>query len=141
MYLPVAVLMGIAVVSVLVVNGFVIMVSIRYKKLQSPLNYILVNLAVADLLVTLCGSPVSFSNNINGFFMFGKPMCELEAFMVSLTGKDTNLETCLGLWLVPLHLAKTLWGMFHQLAASPKGNAFIVKLMSFSYSLAQGRLK
>ncbi|KAF1437219.1 Pinopsin, partial [Spheniscus demersus] len=91
MYLPVAVLMGIAVVSALVVNGLVIMVSIRYKKLQSPLNYILVNLAVADLLVTLCGSPVSFSNNINGFFMFGKPMCELEAFMVSLTG-------IVGLW-------------------------------------------
>ncbi|KAF1620741.1 Pinopsin, partial [Eudyptes chrysolophus] len=90
MYLPVAVLTGIAVVSALVVNGLVIMVSIRYKKLQSPLNYILVNLAVADLLVTLCGSPVSFSN-INGFFMFGKPMRELEAFMVSLTG-------IVGLW-------------------------------------------
>ncbi|KAM6118566.1 pinopsin [Phoenicopterus ruber ruber] len=91
MYLAVAVLMGIVVVSASVVNGLVIVVSIRYKKLRSPLNYILVNLAVADLLVTLCGSSVSFSNNINGFFVFGKRMCELEGFMVSLTG-------IVGLW-------------------------------------------
>ncbi|KFW03061.1 Pinopsin, partial [Eurypyga helias] len=91
MYLSVSVLMGIVVVSASVVNGLVIVVSIRYKKLRSPLNYILVNLAVADLLVTLCGSSVSFSNNINGFFVFGKKMCELEGFMVSLTG-------IVGLW-------------------------------------------
>ncbi|NXI99459.1 OPSP protein, partial [Psophia crepitans] len=90
MYLSVAMLMGIIVVSASAVNGLVIMVSIRYKKLQSPLNYILVNLAVADLLVTLCGSSVSFSN-INGFFVFGKQMCELEGSMVSLTG-------VVGLW-------------------------------------------
>ncbi|NXU47552.1 OPSP protein, partial [Turnix velox] len=91
MYLLVAVLMGMVVVSASVVNGLVIVVSIRYKKLRSPLNYILVNLAVADLLVTLCGSSISFSNNINGFFIFGQGMCELEGFMVSLTG-------IVGLW-------------------------------------------
>lgn len=125
MYLSVAVLMGIVVISASVVNGLVIVVSIRYKKLRSPLNYILVNLAVADLLVTLCGSSVSFSNNINGFFVFGKRLCELEGFMVSLTGKDTTWETCLGLWLVLLCLAKRLWGTFHQLAASPKCNAVL----------------
>ncbi|KFZ62986.1 Pinopsin, partial [Antrostomus carolinensis] len=90
-YLSVAVLMGFVVISASVVNGLVIVVSIRYKKLRSPLNYILVNLAMADLLVTLCGSSVSFSNNINGFFVFGKRMCELEGFMVSLTG-------IVGLW-------------------------------------------
>ncbi|NWW50321.1 OPSP protein, partial [Pedionomus torquatus] len=91
MYLSVAVLMGVVVVSASVVNGLVIVVSLRYKKLRSPLNYILVNLAVANLLVTLCGSSVSFSNNINGFFVLGKQMCELEGFMVSMTG-------IVGLW-------------------------------------------
>ncbi|NXU31163.1 OPSP protein, partial [Thalassarche chlororhynchos] len=91
LYLGVAALMGIVVVSASVVIGLVIVVSVRYKKLRSPLNYILVNLAVADLLVTLCGSSISFSNNINGFFVLGKQMCELEGFMVSLTG-------IVGLW-------------------------------------------
>ncbi|XP_031985996.1 pinopsin isoform X1 [Corvus moneduloides] len=91
MYLAVAVLMGLVVASASVLNGLVIVVSIRHKKLRSPLNYILVNLAVANLLVTLCGSSVSLSNNISGFFVFGKRLCELEGFMVSLTG-------IVGLW-------------------------------------------
>ncbi|OXB64914.1 hypothetical protein ASZ78_009795 [Callipepla squamata] len=68
-YVGVAVLMGTVVTCASVVNGLVIVVSIRYKKLRSPLNYILVNLALADLLVTLCGSSVSLSNNIHGFFV------------------------------------------------------------------------
>lgn len=87
MYLAVAVLMGLVVASASLLNGLVIVVSVRHKKLRSPLNYILVNLAVANLLVTLCGSSVSLSNNIRGFFVFGKRLCQLEGFMVSLTGK------------------------------------------------------
>ncbi|XP_036378909.1 pinopsin-like [Megalops cyprinoides] len=87
----VAVLMGMVVVLASFVNGLVILVSLQYKKLRSPLNYILVNLAIADLLVTFCGSTVSFSNNINGYFIFGKSVCEFEGFMVSLTG-------IVGLW-------------------------------------------
>ncbi|NXU43146.1 OPSP protein, partial [Drymodes brunneopygia] len=91
LYLAVAVLMGLVVASASVLNGLVIVVSIRHKRLRSPLNYILVNLAVANLLVTLCGSSVSLSNNIRGFFVFGERLCELEGFMVSLTG-------IVGLW-------------------------------------------
>nr|BBA68526.1 pinopsin [Cynops pyrrhogaster] len=90
-FISIAALMGAVVVSASFVNGLVIVVSIRYKKLRSPLNYILVNLAVANLLVTFFGSSVSFSNNIQGFFVLGKSVCEFEGFMVSLTG-------IVGLW-------------------------------------------
>ncbi|XP_066490973.1 pinopsin-like [Tiliqua scincoides] len=90
-YTSVAVLMGTLVISASVVNGLVIVVSIRYKKLRLPLNYILVNLAVADLLVTIFGSTISFANNVNGFFIFGQTACKFEGFMVSLTG-------IVGLW-------------------------------------------
>lgn len=86
-YLMIAVLMGFVVVLAFVVNGMVIVVTIKYKKLRSPLNYILVNLAIADLLVTIFGSSVSFHNNIFGYFTLGKALCEFEGFMVSLTGK------------------------------------------------------
>uniref|UniRef100_A0ACB8ECL6 Uncharacterized protein n=1 Tax=Sphaerodactylus townsendi TaxID=933632 RepID=A0ACB8ECL6_9SAUR len=86
-YTSVAVLMGVVVVSATLVNGLVIAVSIRFKKLRSPLNYILVNLASADLLVTFFGSTISFTNNTFGFFVFGKTVCQFEGFMVSLTGK------------------------------------------------------
>ncbi|XP_068121457.1 pinopsin-like [Hyperolius riggenbachi] len=90
-YLMIAVLMGIVVVLAIFVNGMVIVVTIRYKKLRSPLNYILVNLAVADLLVTIFGSTICFHNNIFGYFTLGKTMCECEGFVVSLTG-------IVGLW-------------------------------------------
>ncbi|XP_075706521.1 pinopsin-like [Rhinoderma darwinii] len=90
-YLIVAVLMGMVVALAFIVNSMVIVVSLKYKKLRSPLNYILVNLAIADMLVTIFGSSVSFHNNIFGFFTMGKLMCEFEGFMVSLTG-------IVGLW-------------------------------------------
>ncbi|KAI1231764.1 hypothetical protein IHE44_0007398 [Lamprotornis superbus] len=91
LYVAVAVLMGLVVASASVLNGLVIVVSIRHRRLRSPLNHILVNLAVANLLVTLSGSSVSLSNNIRGFFAFGERLCQLEGFMVSLTG-------IVGLW-------------------------------------------
>uniref|UniRef100_A0A4W3J055 Pinopsin-like n=1 Tax=Callorhinchus milii TaxID=7868 RepID=A0A4W3J055_CALMI len=90
-YMAVATLMGTVVILASFVNGLVIVVSIKYKKLRSPLNYILVNLAIADLLVTFFGSTVSFSNNINGYFVLGETVCQFEGFMVSLTG-------IVGLW-------------------------------------------
>ncbi|XP_057228031.1 pinopsin-like [Malurus melanocephalus] len=89
-YVVVAVLMGLVVASASLLNGLVIVVSVRHRRLRSPLNYILVNLAAANLLVTLCGSSVSLSNNIRGFFAFGRRLCELEGFMVSLTGLRTS---------------------------------------------------
>ncbi|XP_015277145.1 PREDICTED: pinopsin-like [Gekko japonicus] len=90
-YTSVAVLMGAVTISASLANGLVIAVSVRFKKLRSPLNYILVNLATADLLVTFFGSTISFANNAVGFFVFGKTVCRFEGFMVSLTG-------IVGLW-------------------------------------------
>ncbi|XP_028564366.2 pinopsin-like [Podarcis muralis] len=90
-YISVAVLMGLVVISATLANGLVIVVSVQFKKLRSPLNYVLVNLAVADLLVTFFGSTISFINNAHGFFIFGQATCEFEGFMVSLTG-------IVGLW-------------------------------------------
>ncbi|KAL2297434.1 hypothetical protein Nmel_016735 [Mimus melanotis] len=81
LYVAVAVLMGLVVASASLLNGLVIVVSIRHRRLRSPLNHILVNLAVANLLVTLSGSSVSLASNIRGFFAFGERLCQLEGFM------------------------------------------------------------
>ncbi|NXQ49591.1 OPSP protein, partial [Catharus fuscescens] len=91
LYVAVAVLMALLVASASLLNGLVIVVSARHRRLRSPLNHILVNLAVANLLVTLSGSSVSLATNARGFFAFGERLCQLEGFMVSLTG-------IVGLW-------------------------------------------
>ncbi|XP_078404363.1 pinopsin-like [Cetorhinus maximus] len=90
-YMAVAALMGNVVILATFMNGMVILVTVKYKRLRSPLNYILVNLAIADLMVTFFGSTISFSNNINGYFTLGESICQFEGFMVSLTG-------IVGLW-------------------------------------------
>ncbi|MBN3279482.1 OPSP protein, partial [Polyodon spathula] len=107
-YISVAVLMGTVVVCSSFVNGLVLVVSLRYKKLRSPLNYILVNLAVADLMVTFFGSTVSFSNNVNGYFIMGETVCKFEGFMVSLTGKPLQTLSTLCLTGNPSHTLPTL---------------------------------
>lgn len=58
-YVGRAVLMGTVVACAPAVNRLVIMVSNRYKKLRSPLNHILVNRAVAELLVMLGAAPTA----------------------------------------------------------------------------------
>ncbi|XP_004717619.1 medium-wave-sensitive opsin 1 [Echinops telfairi] len=67
-------------------NGLVLVATMRFKKLRHPLNWILVNLAVADLAETIIASTISVVNQIYGYFVFGHPLCVLEGYTVSLCG-------------------------------------------------------
>ena len=68
-------------------NGLVLAATMKFKKLRHPLNWILVNLAVADLAETIIASTISVVNQIYGYFVLGHPMCVLEGYTVSLCGK------------------------------------------------------
>lgn len=68
-------------------NGLVLAATMRFKKLRHPLNWILVNLAVADLAETIIASTISVVNQIYGYFVLGHPLCVLEGYTVSLCGK------------------------------------------------------
>nr|ABS89280.1 LWS opsin [Neoceratodus forsteri] len=67
-------------------NGLVLMATYKFKKLRHPLNWILVNLAIADLGETLIASTISVTNQIFGYFILGHPMCMLEGFTVATCG-------------------------------------------------------
>ncbi|XP_043425989.1 long-wave-sensitive opsin 1 isoform X2 [Prionailurus bengalensis] len=67
-------------------NGLVLAATMKFKKLRHPLNWILVNLAVADLAETIIASTISVVNQIYGYFVLGHPMCVLEGYTVSLCG-------------------------------------------------------
>ncbi|XP_074060346.1 medium-wave-sensitive opsin 3 [Macrotis lagotis] len=67
-------------------NGLVLVATMKFKKLRHPLNWILVNLAVADLGETIIASTISVINQIYGYFILGHPMCVLEGYTVSLCG-------------------------------------------------------
>ncbi|XP_048843944.1 vertebrate ancient opsin-like [Brienomyrus brachyistius] len=67
-------------------NFTVMLVTFRFKQLRQPLNYIIVNLAVADFLVCLIGGTISFLTNASGYFFLGRWACVLEDFAVTLFG-------------------------------------------------------
>ncbi|XP_064177411.1 vertebrate ancient long opsin b [Anguilla rostrata] len=67
-------------------NFTVMLVTLRFKQLRQPLNYIIVNLSVADFLVSLIGGTISFLTNAYGYFFLGNWACVLEGFAVTYFG-------------------------------------------------------
>ncbi len=50
----------------------VMLVTFRFKQLRQPLNYIIVNLSLADFLVSASGGTISFLTNYQGYFFLGR---------------------------------------------------------------------
>ncbi|NXA55816.1 OPSO protein, partial [Nothocercus julius] len=67
-------------------NLAVILVTSRFKQLRQPINYMIVNLSVADFLVSLTGGTISFLANLRGYFYMGHWACVLEGFAVTFFG-------------------------------------------------------
>ncbi|KAG8513829.1 Long-wave-sensitive opsin 1 [Galemys pyrenaicus] len=78
--------MVLVVIASVFTNGLVLVATVRFERLRRPLNWILVNLAVADLVETVVASAISVVNQICGYFVLGHPLCVLEGYTVSLCG-------------------------------------------------------
>ncbi|XP_055013044.1 medium-wave-sensitive opsin 1-like isoform X2 [Boleophthalmus pectinirostris] len=74
------------VVASVFTNGLVLVATAKFKKLRHPLNWILVNLAIADLGETIFASTISVCNQFFGYFILGHPMCIFEGYTVSVCG-------------------------------------------------------
>ncbi|KAG8440120.1 hypothetical protein GDO86_006059 [Hymenochirus boettgeri] len=71
-------------------NAIVLVVTIKYKKLRQPLNYILVNISVAGVMMCLLAIFPVFLASVKGYYFFGKNACAFEAFVGALTGLVTG---------------------------------------------------
>ncbi|KAK7916581.1 hypothetical protein WMY93_012342 [Mugilogobius chulae] len=69
------------------INALTLIVTAQNKKLQQPLNFILVNLAVAGLIMVMFGFTVTFVSSLMGYFSMGKLGCTVEGFMATLGGQ------------------------------------------------------
>lgn len=76
-------------------NLAVILVTFKFKQLRQPVNYVIVNLSVADFLVSLIGGTISFLTNLKGYFFMGYWACVLEGFAVTFFGKLDFVYTCM----------------------------------------------
>ncbi|XP_076831305.1 vertebrate ancient long opsin a [Brachyhypopomus gauderio] len=67
-------------------NFLVVFASYKFKQLRQPLNYIIVNLCLADFLMSLIGGTLSIVTNYHGYFFLGTWACVLEGFAVTFFG-------------------------------------------------------
>lgn len=88
-----AVLMFVVTSLSLCENFLVMFITFKFKQLRQPLNYIIVNLAIADFLVSLTGGLISFLTNARGYFFLGRWACVLEGFAVTYFGESPDVGT------------------------------------------------
>nr|ANR02347.1 RH2 opsin [Aristostomias scintillans] len=69
------------------INVLTLLVTAQNKKLRQPLNFILVNLAVAGTIMVVFGFTITFISSLNGYFVFGTLGCTVEGFMATLGGQ------------------------------------------------------
>ncbi|NWH41588.1 OPSUV protein, partial [Chloropsis hardwickii] len=82
--------MGLVFVAGTPLNAIVLIVTIKYKKLRQPLNYILVNISVSGLMCCIFCIFTVFVASSQGYFVFGKHMCAFEGFAGATGGLVTG---------------------------------------------------
>lgn len=68
-------------------NFIVLLVTLKYKKLRVPLNYILVNISFAGFIFVVFSVSQVFVSTMRGYFFLGHTMCALESAMGSIAGR------------------------------------------------------
>lgn len=92
-HLVVAVCLGFIGTFGLVNNLLVLVLFCRYKMLRSPINLLLINISISDLLVCVLGTPFSFAASTQGRWLIGEGGCVWYGFANSLCG-EYECGTC-----------------------------------------------
>ncbi|XP_056278127.1 rhodopsin-like isoform X2 [Pseudoliparis swirei] len=69
------------------VNFLTLYVTVKNKKLRNPLNFILLNLAAADLFLVVGGFTVTLYTALHGYFILGVTGCNVEGFFATMGGE------------------------------------------------------
>lgn len=86
-YTILAVIIGVFSVAGIFLNVLVVVVTISHRQLRQPLNFALVNLAIADLGCAIFGGVPTMVTNAMGYFSLGRLGCVLEGFAVAFFGE------------------------------------------------------
>lgn len=69
-------------------NNFIVLILFcKFKKLRTPVNMLLLNISVSDMLVCLFGTTLSFASSIRGRWLLGRSGCSWYGFINSCFGK------------------------------------------------------
>ncbi|KAM4771166.1 vertebrate ancient opsin-like [Rhinophrynus dorsalis] len=67
-------------------NLLVLVLFCQYKVLRSPINMLLMNISLSDLMVCIMGTPFSFAASIQGHWLIGEAGCIWYGFVNTLFG-------------------------------------------------------
>ncbi|XP_034742226.1 teleost multiple tissue opsin 2b [Etheostoma cragini] len=67
-------------------NFIVLLLFCKFKKLRTPVNMLLLNISVSDMLVCLFGTTLSFASSIRGKWLLGRSGCSWYGFINSCFG-------------------------------------------------------
>ncbi|XP_031696717.1 opsin-1, short-wave-sensitive 1 [Anarhichas minor] len=70
-------------------NFVILLVTMKYKKLRVPLNYILVNISFAGFIFVTFSVSQVFISTIRGYYFLGHTLCAMESAMGSIAGLVT----------------------------------------------------
>ncbi|XP_072287140.1 pinopsin-like [Pyxicephalus adspersus] len=82
----VAVLLGFILVQGSLYNSLVLLIFVKFEAVRTPINMILLNISISDLLVCLFGTPFSFAASVSGGWLIGHQGCKWYGFCNSLFG-------------------------------------------------------
>lgn len=86
-YTIIAIIMATSCTLSVILNTTVIAVTIKYRQLRQPINYSLVNLAIADLGAALLGGTLNVETNAAGYYNLGRAGCVTEGFAMAFFGE------------------------------------------------------
>ncbi|XP_045910855.1 teleost multiple tissue opsin 2b isoform X1 [Micropterus dolomieu] len=67
-------------------NFIVLLLFCKFKKLRTPVNMLLLNISVSDMMVCLFGTPLSFASSVRGKWLLGRSGCSWYGFINSCFG-------------------------------------------------------
>ncbi|XP_029297593.1 teleost multiple tissue opsin 3a [Cottoperca gobio] len=82
----VAVCLGFILVAGILNNSVALLIFAKFRSLWTPINVILLNISLSDILVCVFGTPFSFAASLHGRWLIGEYGCKWYGFANSLFG-------------------------------------------------------
>ncbi|TNN25824.1 Melanopsin-A [Liparis tanakae] len=83
----VAVCLGFILVAGILNNFLALLIFAKFRSLWTPINVLLLNISVSDILVCVFGTPFSFAASLHGRWLIGERGCKWYGFANSLFGE------------------------------------------------------
>lgn len=80
-------------------NFIVLLLFCKFKKLRTPVNVLLLNISISDMLVCMFGTTLSFASSVRGRWLLGRSGCNWYGFINSCFGELGFISLDSGLML------------------------------------------